>query len=26
MFALEQPASVDLNEIVIRPTGRQPHR
>jgi NADP-dependent 3-hydroxy acid dehydrogenase YdfG len=26
MFALEQPASVDLNEIVIRPTGQQPHR
>jgi NADP-dependent 3-hydroxy acid dehydrogenase YdfG len=26
MFALEQPASVDINEIVIRPTGQQPHR
>jgi NADP-dependent 3-hydroxy acid dehydrogenase YdfG len=26
MFALEQPGSVDVNEIVIRPTGQQPHR
>jgi NADP-dependent 3-hydroxy acid dehydrogenase YdfG len=26
MFALEQPASVDVGEIVIRPTGQQPHR
>jgi NADP-dependent 3-hydroxy acid dehydrogenase YdfG len=26
MFALEQPASVDLSEIVIRPTGQRPHR
>jgi NADP-dependent 3-hydroxy acid dehydrogenase YdfG len=26
MFALEQPASVDVNEIVVRPTGQQPHR
>jgi hypothetical protein len=24
MFALEQPASVDLSEIVIRPTGSNP--
>ena len=26
MFAIEQPASVDVGEIVIRPTGQQPHR
>lgn len=26
MFALEQPAPVDVSEIVIRPTGQQPHR
>jgi NADP-dependent 3-hydroxy acid dehydrogenase YdfG len=26
MFALEQPATVDISEIVIRPTGQQPHR
>jgi NADP-dependent 3-hydroxy acid dehydrogenase YdfG len=26
LFALEQPASVDVGEIVIRPTGQQPHR
>jgi len=26
MFALEQPASVDVNEIVIRPVGQQPGR
>ncbi len=26
LFALEQPVSVDLGEIVIRPTGQQPHR
>lgn len=26
MFALEQPASVDVNEIVVRPTGQQPYR
>ena len=26
MFALEQPASVNVNEIVVRPTGQQPHR
>ncbi|MGH9231624.1 MAG: SDR family oxidoreductase [Acidimicrobiales bacterium] len=26
MFALEQPAEVDINEIVVRPTGQQPHR
>lgn len=26
MFALSQPDTVDLNEIVIRPTGQQPHR
>lgn len=26
MFALEQPASVDVNEIVIRPTGQRPDR
>jgi NADP-dependent 3-hydroxy acid dehydrogenase YdfG len=26
MFALEQAASVDVNEIVIRPAGQQPHR
>ena len=26
MFALEQPASVDVNEIVVRPTGQRPDR
>lgn len=26
MFALEQPASVDIGEIIVRPTGQQPHR
>jgi NADP-dependent 3-hydroxy acid dehydrogenase YdfG len=26
LFALEQPAAVDVNEIVVRPTGQQPHR
>ena len=26
MFALEQPASVDVSEIVVRPTGQQPYR
>lgn len=26
LFALNQPDTVDLNEIVIRPTGQQPHR
>jgi NADP-dependent 3-hydroxy acid dehydrogenase YdfG len=26
MFALEQPATVDLNEIVVRPAGQQPYR
>jgi NADP-dependent 3-hydroxy acid dehydrogenase YdfG len=26
MFAIEQPASVDIGEIIIRPTGQQPHR
>jgi hypothetical protein len=26
LFALGQPRTVDLNEIVIRPTGQQPHR
>jgi NADP-dependent 3-hydroxy acid dehydrogenase YdfG len=26
MFALDQPGSVDISEIVIRPTGQQPYR
>ena len=26
LFALEQPASVDVSEIVVRPTGQQPYR
>jgi NADP-dependent 3-hydroxy acid dehydrogenase YdfG len=26
LFALEQPPTVDINEIVIRPTGQNPHR
>jgi NADP-dependent 3-hydroxy acid dehydrogenase YdfG len=26
MFALEQPASVDVGEMVIRPTGQRPDR
>ena len=26
MFALEQPASVDVSEVVVRPTGQHPHR
>lgn len=26
LFALEQPDTVDINEIVVRPTGQQPHR
>ena len=26
MFALEQPASVDVSEIVVRPTGQRPDR
>lgn len=26
MFALDQPPSVDVGEIVVRPTGQQPHR
>jgi NADP-dependent 3-hydroxy acid dehydrogenase YdfG len=26
MFALEQPASVDIGEILVRPTGQQPYR
>jgi NADP-dependent 3-hydroxy acid dehydrogenase YdfG len=26
LFALDQPASVDVSEIVVRPTGQRPHR
>lgn len=26
MFALDQPPQVDVNEIVVRPTGQAPHR
>lgn len=26
LFALEQPPSVDVSEIVVRPTGQRPHR
>ncbi|GAA2443637.1 hypothetical protein GCM10010191_70280 [Actinomadura vinacea] len=26
LFALDQPRSIDVNEIVIRPTGQSPHR
>jgi NADP-dependent 3-hydroxy acid dehydrogenase YdfG len=26
LFALSQPQTVDLNEIVVRPTGQQPYR
>jgi NADP-dependent 3-hydroxy acid dehydrogenase YdfG len=26
MFAVQQPASVDISEIVVRPTGQHPHR
>jgi NADP-dependent 3-hydroxy acid dehydrogenase YdfG len=26
MFALDQPPEVDVNEIVVRPTGQAPHR
>lgn len=26
LFALEQPPSVDVSEIVVRPTGQQPYR
>jgi NADP-dependent 3-hydroxy acid dehydrogenase YdfG len=26
LFALDQPATVDVNEIVVRPTGQNPHR
>jgi NADP-dependent 3-hydroxy acid dehydrogenase YdfG len=26
LFALSQPASVDVSEIVVRPTGQQPYR
>jgi NADP-dependent 3-hydroxy acid dehydrogenase YdfG len=26
LFALEQPDTVDINEIVVRPTGQQPQR
>jgi NADP-dependent 3-hydroxy acid dehydrogenase YdfG len=26
LFALDQPKSVDVNEIVVRPTGQNPHR
>lgn len=26
LFALQQPPSVDVGEIVVRPTGQQPYR
>ncbi len=26
LFALDQPASVDVSEIVVRPTGQHPNR